>query len=215
LPCDQRKLTVIHNGIDAPVNQGGARDLTRRELGVADLLVGAIVARIDGRKGHATLLHALRRLKEQGVELAVLVIGDGREREAIEALGKQFMLEGMLKFLGSRSDVDRLLQAADFFVLPSDTEGLPMSLLEAMSHGLPIVATRVGGIPELIGDRVEGLLVPSGDASALARAILELYEQQPLRERLGVAALARCANEFSLANTAQNYDRVYKRAMNA
>ena len=93
--------------------------------------------------------------------MLVLVAGDGPERDALEQQAKALSLDDRaVRFLGARTDVDDLLCAADFFVLPSDTEGLPLSVLEAMSHGLPIVASRVGGIPELIDDNTHGLLVP-------------------------------------------------------
>lgn len=211
LPCDQKKLTVIHNGIAPVVAQRDRREPTRRELGIETSFAGALVARIDGRKGHVTLLRSLKILKDEGFRIAVLMIGDGRELPALEELGDELSLgPETVQFMGSRLDVDRLLEAVDFFVLPSETEGLPMSVLEAMAHGLPIVASRIGGLPELIRDEEEGLLVPPGHAPALAAAIRRLYERPLLRDKLGRAALARATNEFSLAATVQNYDKLYR-----
>ena len=123
------------------------------------------------------------------------------------------MDEKHIQFLGRRSDIDDLLSAADFFVLPSDIEGLPMAILEAMAHGLPIVASNVGGIPEIIDDEREGLLFPAGDATALAFAIRRLASDPFLRRRLGDAARQRVSAQFSLNAMVRKYDDVYADAM--
>jgi L-malate glycosyltransferase len=216
LPCDPRKSTVIHNGI-APANDTfEMRETVRSDLGVGDRVVGAIVARLNGRKGHATLLKSVSLLREEGVTPLTLIVGDGPERAALEQQALQLELnEGHVRFLGARSDVDRILSAADFFVLPSDTEGLPLSVLEAMAHGLPIIASRVGGIPELVEHMEQGLLVPPGDPPALANAIRRIVEDRPLRRRLADAARTRVNTEFSLVNTVQNYDLLYRAALSA
>jgi len=109
--------------------------------------------------------------------------------------------------------VPQLLEAADFFVLPSDTEGLPLSVLEAMAHGLPIIASRVGGIPELIDDEKEGLLVEPGDADALSTAIQRLWRDRALCHRLGEAARLRAASHFSIAETTEKYEQLYNRVV--
>ena len=144
----------------------------------------------------------------------MLVVGDGSARHSLELQARQLALDDRaVRFLGARSDVDALLNAVDFFVLPSDTEGLPLSVLEAMAHGLPIVASHVGGIPELIDHEQHGLLVPPRDPRALAVAVQRLYRDKSLRAKLGAAARARASDEFSLSTTAQQYERLYRRAM--
>jgi glycosyltransferase involved in cell wall biosynthesis len=214
-PCAADKFTVIHNGI-APVAEGTNRERSRSSLDVGDMFVGAMVARIDGRKGHATLLKSLRILRDENVRLLLLVVGDGSLRSELERQAKELSLDSdSVRFLGSRSDVNVILSAADFFVLPSDTEGLPLSVLEAMAHGLPVVASRVGGIPELISDEDQGLLVPPQDPLALAAAIRRLAGDRGLRQKLGTAGRARATNEFSLSTTVRNYEQLYRRAQSA
>jgi len=216
LPCDPRKFTVIHNGIATASDTTELREAARAELALGNRLVGVIVARLNGRKGHATLLKSVALLRDSDVTPLMLVVGDGPEWEALELQAQQLGLgPSQVRFLGARSDVDRILSAADFFVLPSDTEGLPLSVLEAMAHGLPIVASRVGGIPEIIETSDHGLLVPPGDSEALAEAIRSLIDDPVLRRNLSIAARARVNTEFSIANTLENYDRLYRNALAA
>ena len=204
-------LTVIHNGIEST---SIAASGTKARLENHDVLVGVMVARIDGRKGHGTLIRGLHDLKNSGINIRVLVIGDGAERGKVEQHARALALdEKHIQFLGRRSDIDDLLSAADFFVLPSDIEGLPMAILEAMAHGLPIVASNVGGIPEIIDDEREGLLFPAGDATALALAIRRLASDPFLRRRLGDAARQRVSAQFSLNAMVRKYDDVYADAM--
>ena len=216
LPCDPRKFRVIHNGIATASDTSELREATRAELALGNRVVGVIVARLNGRKGHATLLKSVALLRDSDVTPLILVVGDGPEGEALERQAQQLGLgPSQVRFLGARSDVDRILSAADFFVLPSDTEGLPLSVLEAMAHGLPIVASRVGGIPEIIETSEHGLLVPPGDSEALAEAIRSLIDDPVLRRNLSFAARARVNTEFSIAKTLENYDRLYRNALTA
>jgi glycosyltransferase involved in cell wall biosynthesis len=215
LPRSASPLTVVHNGIAVPPARGEKRVQTRAMLGVGQKLVGIIVARIDSRKGHHTLLHSLQRLcaSEPGT-VHVLIAGHGQERTRMEQLARSLGLDrDQVTFLGARTDIDDLLDAADFFVLPSDTEGLPLSILEAMVHGLPIVASRVGGIPEIVDDEQEGLLVPPGDASALAGAMARLGADPTFRETLGRNARMRAETALSLDQTVRNYGEVYRGAL--
>jgi len=206
-------FSVIHNGIALP-DARGSRAAVRAELGWTDNLIGIIVARIDGRKGHRILLDALEQLQHSQPHVRLLVVGDGKERASLEQLADEKGLRPkVVRFLGNRSDVDALLDASDFFVLPSDREGLPLSVLEAMAHGLAVIASGVGGIPEVVGHMKEGLLVPPGDPHALAAAIEQLASNEPLRENLGAAAKERARAQFSLAATVQNYQRIYEGAL--
>jgi glycosyltransferase involved in cell wall biosynthesis len=177
-------------------------------------VIGIIVARIDGRKGHHILLHALEELRQSTPHVRLLVAGDGKDRDNVERLADEKGLRpDVVRFLGNRSDVDALLDASDFFVLPSDREGLPLSVLEAMAHGLAIIASGVGGIPEVVGHMKEGLLVPPADTHAVAEAIRQLASNEQLRRRLGTAAKERARIQFSLAATVQNYQRIYESAL--
>ena len=214
LPSHAGPFIVVHNGIAAVTANDKQRSDTRAELGAGDSCVGIMVARIDGKKGHGTLLKSLKTLDHVGLGLRIWIVGDGSERPAAESQAAQLGLgHDRVRFLGRRSDIDRLLNAADFFVLPSDIEGLPLSILEAMAHGLPIVASQVGGVPEIIDHDGNGLLVPAGDSAALAAAIRRVVTDPMLRRRLGDAARERANTAFSLSTMVRNYDQVYDGAV--
>ncbi|MEO5740623.1 MAG: glycosyltransferase family 4 protein [Vicinamibacterales bacterium] len=212
LPGSPVSLSVIHNGISLP-HDGSGRHTMRADFGWTNELVGIIVARIDGRKGHRTLLESFHELHQSDLPVRLLIVGDGQERANVERLAQERGLgPDIVRILGSRSDIDALLDASDFFVLPSDREGLPLSVLEAMAHGLPVIASNVGGIPEVVEHGKEGLLIPPGDPHALAAAIRQLASNAQLRLKLGAAALERARGQFSLAATVQNYQRIYESA---
>ncbi|MEQ1757833.1 MAG: glycosyltransferase family 4 protein [Vicinamibacterales bacterium] len=214
LPASAPQMMVIRNGISMPVHAAGARDRTRAALGLDGKVVGIEVARVDGKKGHKTLMHAVAALAEPvraGVH--ILVAGDGRDLADVEALARTLGVTHAVTFLGARTDIDDLLHASDFFLLPSDTEGVPLSILEAMSHGLPIVASRVGGIPEIVEHEREGLLVPPGDPQALAAAITRVVSDPDTRASLGTAARLRAATELSLDQTVRHYEEAYRKAL--
>lgn len=210
------KLETIYNGVTfaAPAR---TRAQVREELGLPDdRVVGIIVARIDDFKGHETLIAALGELKAAGQPLTLLVAGDGARRADREQQAAQLGLgPEQVRFLGFRSDVPDLLAASDLFVLPSLTEGLPLSVLEAMSHGLPTVATAVGGIPELVIEGVHGRLVPVKDSAALAQALGTLVQSPDQRRAWGTAAQLRVQTEFSFDKMTQEYTQLYQRLLSA
>lgn len=214
LPRQAGKFTVVHNGIAPAESSARDRASVRAELAAGNRLVGIMVARIDGRKGHLTLIEAAKTLAAQHANVALWVVGDGGRRHEVEARAAAHGLGEMMSFLGRRSDIDRLLEGADLFLLPSDIEGLPLSVLEAMSHGLPVIASNIGGIPEIITDGKEGFLVSAGDASALAAAIQKISSDAVLRETMGKAARARTESSFSLSTMVSNYERVYRSTRN-
>lgn len=206
-----QKIQVLHNGIQ-PSPQARSRAEIRAELGVDKNVVGIIVARIDGLKGHETLIRALASLPEGDPPVTLLIVGDGAKRVELESLAQQLGLgPERVRFLGFRADVPDLLAASDLFVLPSLTEGLPLSVLEAMVHRLPIVATPVGGIPELVPDDRHGILVPVNDVAALAQAISQVASDPPLRAAMGEAVYRRAMEVFSFDAMVGKYDDLYSR----
>jgi len=205
------RVTVIRNGV-IPTSPARSRDLVRRELGLGDRTVGIMVARMDGLKGHDTLVRALGVFRNSGGAVTLLVAGDGAERPKIEALARELDLgPEWLRFLGFRTDVADLLAASDFFLLPSVTEGLPLSLLEAMTHGLPALTTPVGGIPEVIRDGEHGFLVPVHGHAELANAMARLVDDPALLRTLGDCARRRAVEEFSFERMTREYLALYRR----
>lgn len=204
-----KRIVVIENGIEAEPAEK-SRDDVRRALGLGEGPVCITVANLLPVKNHSILVKALARLRDAGVALTAVFVGQGSEREAIETLAADRGLgPDRLKILGFRTDIPDLLHAADIFVLASQMEGLPLAILEAMSTGLPIVATAVGGIPEVVRDGVHGLLVPPGDPAALASAIGKLTTDEALRKRLGEQASARARDDFSFDTMTRKYHELY------
>ena len=211
VPSD--RLGVILNGVDFTPNQK-SRTETREALGISEsAVVGTIVARIDAMKGHDTLIDAFAILKGRGkLDFTLLLAGDGVERENREKQALELSLSSKeIRFLKFRKDVPDILAASDFFLLPSLTEGLPLSILEAMSHGLPIVATNVGGIPEVVIDNRHGFLVPPKQPLELANAIEKIALNPALRSEMGQAGKLRVQTNFSFNAMMHSYSELYNR----
>jgi glycosyltransferase involved in cell wall biosynthesis len=147
-----------------------------------------------------------------GERRRLVIVGDGPEREALRAVIRDAKVERYVRLTGTRSDVARLLPAFDAFALPSRTEGLPLVLLEAMASGLPVVATSVGGIPDLVASGVTGLLVPPSDISAMRGALFSLAENPALAHDLGGAAQQRVLALHSVDAMAKAYGLLYQAA---
>lgn len=194
------RVACIHNGIMNGV-QGGANEpgMTRNHMGLAgSAFVVGLVGRLSPVKGIEYLLRAVSLLvNEQGMEsIQVLIIGGGPLQKSLEALSGSLGIAAHVTFLGERHDVPSLLSLLDVCVMPSLHEGIPMALLEAMRAGCPVIATAVGGIPEVLRDGIEGMLVPSKDPKALAQAIGAMYASMPDRERFSHAGQERVAADF-------------------
>lgn len=192
--------TLIPNGIDiecfrppSPERRRAAREAV--EI-APDALVITTVAVLRQGKGVEPLLSAMQALVRESPSVQVLVVGAGPEGERLRSAAAS--LGDRVRFLGARSDVPDILAASDLFVLASEREALPTVILEAMATGLPVIASRVGGIPEALEDGACGLLVPAGEHSALSSALRELISNPELRHNLGTAARRRAESEYSL-----------------
>ena len=201
--CRRDRTVVIHNGVEP----GRRRDAAATAPPVSLISVG----RLRAPKDFVTLLRAVATLEPGSFRLRIA--GDGPERPALEEEAAHLGLDGAVELLGTREDVGDLLAAADVFVLSSDSEGLPMSVLEAMASGLPVVASAVGGIPELVRDEGTGVLVPPRDPGALAAALEALIAQPALRARLGEAGRRRIEHDFSLAEFRRAHLEIYRTAL--
>jgi glycosyltransferase involved in cell wall biosynthesis len=201
--CRRDRTVVIRNGVaPAPPHRAHAPAPP-----VAVLSVG----RLRAPKDFLTLVRAVSQLEPGSIRLRIA--GDGPDRQPLVEEVDRLGLASVVELLGTDPDVDALLGAADVFVLSSTSEGLPMSVLEAMAAGLPVVASAVGGVPELVDDGETGVLVPPGDPAALATALARLVADPALRERLGAAGRKRAAAEFSLAGFHQRHLAVYRAAL--
>ncbi len=173
------------------------------------------VARLDPVKDQAMLLQAAHLVAAVEPRFHLDIIGDGPSRTSLEQLTATLNLTHCVTFHGMQSDVTSWLRTADLFVLSSRSEGLPMTLLEAMASGLPIVATNVGGIPEAVTSGETGLLVPPANPRALADAILTLFQHPDQRAAMGTAARARAIADYSLDTMTARYMALYDSLLGA
>lgn len=204
---DPRRLRVIPNAVPAPVPTG--HDV-RAELGIEpDAPLVVTVCQLRPEKAVEVLVEAAALLRKHEPRVRVLVAGDGAEREKLEAQIGALDLGGTVRLLGTRRDVPDLLAAADVAVCCSDFEGTPLSVMEYMGAGTPVVATRVGGLPEVVEDGVQGLLVEPRDPPGLSAALARLLGDEGLRQRMGEAARSRQRTTFDLDGAVQRIEDLY------
>ena len=209
---------VIHHGTELSANGPLTPELrarARRTLGLRErALVIGTVGNLTPKKDHRTLLEATARAAMQHREVQLVLIGSGPLERAVRDDARSLGLTDHVVFAGARDDVAELLPAFDVFALSSRNEGLPISLLEAMAAGIACVATSVGGVPEIIDNGNEGLLVPAGDAVALAEALSTLLRAPDLRDAIGARAV-QTARRFDMADAARRTEAVYRDALGA
>jgi len=203
------RIRVVKNGVESKTPARSRAEM-RHDLALGDRPTAGIVARLAPVKNHALLLDAWAQVVERVPAAVLLVAGNGSCEGALRARCTELGLDDSVRFLGFRLDVAELLQAMDVFVLSSLSEGLSLTLLEAGAARLPVVATRVGGNPEVIADGENGLLVPSGDAAELAGALVQLLRDPVLRRRMGAEARTRYETQFTLAAMTRGYMDVYR-----
>jgi glycosyltransferase involved in cell wall biosynthesis len=166
-------------------------------------------------KGYDVLLEAFGELAASGVPFELLLAGDGPERNRLERQAISLGIGERVKFLGEIDDVPALLSTAHIAVHPSRSEGLSNTILEAMAEGLPVVATNVGGTPEIINDNRSGLLVPPNDAHSLAAKVRLLLDRPDLRAQLGSAGLEVVRQRFNVERVATQYEHIYESVLSA
>lgn len=201
--CRADRTVVIHNAVDVAAAPRSSHDRATPRL--------IAVGRLKAPKDFLTLIRALAALPAGSFE--AVIVGDGPDRDAVEAEIRRLGLDGSVRLTGERGDVPALLAGSDVFVLSSRSEGLPVSVLEAMAAELPIVASNVGGLAELVVDGESGILVPPGDPESLAGGLRRLIEDPELRRGLGAAARARAEASFDLASFQRAHVELYDRQL--
>lgn len=204
----KKTVTQIYNGVDARrYCSGGRGGAIRTDLGLSEkTFVIGIVGRLDPIKDHPTLFRAFNEVRKLEPDARLLIVGDGPERARLEDLAG----EGII-FLGNRLDIPEILQALDVFVLPSLNEGISNTILEAMAVGIPVVASRVGGNPELVEHGETGILVPPGDSETIASALLTYLHNPNIRYAHGQYGRKRVVQLFSIEQMVKSYETVYRR----
>ncbi len=197
---------VIYNGIPTNHFVNNSHRLTQR---INKNLILIHIGRFATPKNHHLLIESFSIAVKEHPNMELWLVGDGPLRPEIEKLVKEKELENKVKFLGVRSDILQLLSESDVFILPSDWEGVPLTVLEAMATGKPVIATTVGGVSELVEDGRTGILVPPKDPKALAQAILRLAKDPAMRESMGKEGQKRAIEKFDIKQTARQYEELY------
>ncbi len=210
-----QRLRCVRSALDAgPWLEPVDRAAFLREFGLDDTaLVVGVVAQLIRRKGHRHLFDALKILRPAHPRLHVLLFGQGPLRAELEARAARGGLAEIVRFVGFRDDLSRWMGGLDVLAHPADREGLGIALLQAQAAGVPVVATRAGGMPEAVQDGVTGLLVAPGDARALADALHRLLDDPALRARMGAAARSRVLERFSVDAMVEGNLAVYREVL--
>ncbi len=205
------RIRVISNGIDfrrfESLKLTTINEIDSLSSGVIKIVV---VGRLHPAKGHFDLINAIFKLKNANTSFHVFLVGEGELHAEIVKQCNEKDITNYITLLGQRSDIPSILAKTDLFVMPSHWEGLPMALLEAMAMSMPVIATRVGGIPNVIKDGVNGLLIDKCDEIALEEKILLLLSDAELRMKLGNEAKKTVIEKYSAKNVASEYELLYQ-----
>ena len=205
------KIEVINNGVDTLIFRPQSKDYELlKSLGINndDIVIG-FVGRIVPAKGLEYLLEAFSYLKKEINNIKLLIVGDGAILKDLKNYSIELGISKYSIFTGERQDIQKILSCIDIFVMPSIAEGLPNALLEAMSSGKTVVTTKVGGIPEIIKDRFNGLIIPDKNSEMLAKAIKELITDKDLSEKLGENARHFIIENYSIEAVNKKWETLY------
>jgi glycosyltransferase involved in cell wall biosynthesis len=206
------RVQVVYNGIDSQPLSGFTRDPELlRSCGIPrDALIVGTVGNLYPVKGHIHLIRAIPMILKQRSNTHIVILGRGAQDELLRSEAVALGVQGHMHLLGYREDTPRWLAAMDIFTLPSLSEGLPLSLLEAMGAGVPVVVTAVGGMPEVVTHGTTGLIVPPADSQALASTISSLLSNRPYAAELGAAGRRLVSEHFSMHRMVQDYQSLYR-----
>ena len=206
-------IEVVYNGIDRSKFENITIEpqAKKSQLGVnTDNPVITSVGRLESCKGHRYLISALRVLKKRGVEIELLLVGDGDLAEELHHRVEKRGLSDSVHFLGVRMDVNEILAISDAFVMPSLWEGLGIAALEAMGVGVPVIASKVGGLVEIIDHGSTGFLVPPKDSVAIANFLEKLLKNPDMSEHMASQARSQVLKNFTIQESVKGYDKVYQ-----
>jgi glycosyltransferase involved in cell wall biosynthesis len=208
--CPGDRVRVIPNGVDVErFHPRWPNRALRREVGLPHgAPVAGIVAALRPEKHHELFLRAAALVRQEVSEAQFLIVGSGPQREELERLAQDLSLGGAVHFLGTRGDVAEVLSIVDVVMLTSHMEANPVSILEAMASEKPVVATRVGSVPETVLDRQTGFLVPPGDARQIADRVIELFGDPELAGRMGRAGREHVVAHWSVERTVEGYQEL-------
>jgi glycosyltransferase involved in cell wall biosynthesis len=206
-----KKVRVIRNGVRLPdIDAPAARARIRQEFLIGeDTRVALAVGRLQVEKGHSLLIEIIPEVISRVPNMVFWLAGIGSLRDVLENQVDSLGIRSQVRFLGLRQDIPDLMAAADLFVLPSRTEGMPGALLEAMGMGMAAVAFNISGVSEVIQHEKTGLLVPAEDGQALAQAIIRVFTDETERETLGVQAKHSIMDGFSLEKMCRHYEELF------
>jgi glycosyltransferase involved in cell wall biosynthesis len=208
------KFAVVRLGIDLPrrvENDDAQRREARRQMGLRDeAFVVGWVGRMTAVKRTKLVVRALQDLVARNVDAFVVLVGDGPDRDQLERYAHELGVIKRCLFLGYQEDVARFYDAIDALVLPSINEGTPVSVIESLAARRPAVATRVGGVPDIVRDGIDGFLVDADDGDALATRLAELAADPELRARMGEAGHARVIERYAVARLVDDVDKLYR-----
>lgn len=205
------KLQVIYNGVDTKYYKPIEDNYLRRELCLnKNTLVLTTISRFNKEKGHDFLIEVIRELRKNIEDFKVLLVGEGEEEDKIKQKVEEYGLRDYIIFLGYREDILEILSVTDIYISPSENEAISFSILEALSSGKVVVATEVGGVPEIFKNRDIGVLVPYGEIKEFANAIVHLNNNGDLYERKKSNSRKVVENNFSLNKMIEETLRLYK-----
>jgi len=209
------KIRVVPYGVDVEkFNCALSREEAREKLGLpGDRYLVGTVGRLEEQKGQKYLIDAAGRLCREERRVTLEIVGSGREEDRLRDQAVQEGIGDSVLFLGTRRDLPELFRAMDVFAFPSLWEGFPIALLSAMAAGLPVIVTPVGGVPEVVEDGINGLIVPAGDPVALAEAIRKAHENPVGTSGLGRAAAATIRDKYSHRTTARRIMEIYEQVL--
>lgn len=212
------KITTIHNGIDITWWQSQFLRFTtedrrkiKEELFRAheNTLIILCIAELHERKGQKHLIEAISKLTKEYPNVKLVFVGEGQERHNLEKLTKRLTLTNHIVFTGRQKEIPKLLKSSDIFVLPSRREAFGLVLLEAMISGLPVIASRIGGIPEIIEDEINGILFEAQNSDELAQDLIKLIDDPEKRKKIASSGQKTVLEKFTAQKMAENYEKIY------